>query len=102
MVYSPTLAQLQWLFAVAKRGRTQALPVSLAGYNHATSYMLRLKPYHCFFCQICVCAGPCQHLKARPLPSWYHLPDKYSGISCPAASSFSPWKEAGRPARLNW
>lgn len=44
MVYSPTLAQFQGLFAVARRGRMQALPVSLAGYNHATPYMLRLNP----------------------------------------------------------
>ena len=87
MVYSPTLAQFQGLFAVVRKGRMQVLPVSLAGYNHATPHILRLKPYNLFFCH-CVHRTLPVHLKAWPLPGWYHLPDKSAGVSCPAASSF--------------
>lgn len=41
MVYNPAPAQSQRLFSVARRSTIQAFSVFLAGYNHATTYIVR-------------------------------------------------------------
>lgn len=59
----------------------------------------RLQPCHTIYAEaqalallflpgLCMHRGLPVHLKAWPLPGWYHLPDKFEGVSCPEASSF--------------
>lgn len=65
MVHSPTLPQFQGLFAAA-RSRMQNLPVSLAGYKHATPHTLGLR-LTSTFSVVCAFTTPCQYISKSGL-----------------------------------